>query len=109
MVLCMVTSYKSQTAQANEEPASKSSLDLTLMQHLRDEDPNPWKVRARLEINPPRAWYYCISLKSCTLVILLQVDPTFSDELETICEGCYEIENTSIFAWSSIRGIGHYH
>jgi len=41
MVLCMVMSYKSQTAQANEEPASKSSLDLTLMQHLRDEDPNP--------------------------------------------------------------------
>ncbi len=77
MVLCMVTSYESQTAQLNEKPASKSSLDLTLTQHPRDEDPNPWKVRARLEINPPWAWYYCISLKSHTLVILLQVDPRF--------------------------------
>jgi hypothetical protein len=32
-------------------------------------------------------------------MILLQVDPTFGDELETIYEGCYEIKNTSIFAW----------
>ncbi len=24
-------------------------------------------------------------------------------------EGCYEIKNTSIFAWFSIPGIGHYH
>jgi len=65
-------------------------------------------VRARLEVNPLRAWYYHISLNSCTLVILLQVDPASSDELETICEGCYEIEDTSIFAWSSIPSVGHY-
>jgi len=41
-------------------------------------------------------------------VILLQVNSTFGDEPETICEGYYEIENTSIFTWSSIPGIGHY-
>jgi len=41
-------------------------------------------------------------------VILLQVDPAFGYEPETIYEGCYEIENTSIFAWSSIPGVGHY-
>jgi hypothetical protein len=41
-------------------------------------------------------------------VILLQVDPASSDELETICEGCYEIENTSIFTWFSIPNVGHY-
>jgi hypothetical protein len=35
-------------------------------------------------------------------VILLHVDLVFGDEPETICEGCYEIEDTSIFAWSSI-------
>jgi len=43
-----------------------------------------------------------------TLVILLQVDPVSNDELETFCEGRYEIEDTSIFAWSSILSIGHY-
>jgi len=41
-------------------------------------------------------------------VILLHVDPASGDELETIYEGCYEIEDTSIFAWSSIFGVGHY-
>jgi hypothetical protein len=28
-------------------------LDLTLTQHPRDEDLAPWKVRARLEVDPP--------------------------------------------------------
>ncbi len=41
-------------------------------------------------------------------MILLKVNPTSSDELETVCEGCYETENTFIFAWYSILGIGHY-
>jgi hypothetical protein len=41
-------------------------------------------------------------------VILLQVDPASGDEPETICECCYETENTSIFAWFSISDIGHY-
>ncbi len=66
-------------------------------------------MRPCLEVEPPRAWYYAISSNSHTLVILLQIDPTSNDELKTICEGCYEIENTSIFAWSLIPGIGHYH
>ncbi len=35
----MATSYGLQTAQINEEPALESFLDLTLMQHPRDEDP----------------------------------------------------------------------
>jgi len=43
------------------------------------------------------------------MLILLQVDPTFGDEPEIICEGCYEIEDTSIFTWFSIPRIGHYH
>ncbi len=41
-------------------------------------------------------------------MILLQVNLASSDELETICEGCYETENTFIFAWSSVPNIGHY-
>jgi hypothetical protein len=65
-------------------------------------------VHACLENNPPQAWYYHISPNSRTLVILLQVDSASGDELETICEGCYEIKDTSIFAWSSILGVGHY-
>jgi len=42
-------------------------------------------------------------------MILLQVDPTFGDEPDTVCEGYYETEDTSIFAWSSVPGVGHYH
>jgi len=61
-----------------------------------------------LEVDPPRAWYYHISPNSRTLVILLQVDLASSDELEIISEGYYEIEDTFIFAWSLILGVGHY-
>jgi len=66
-------------------------------------------VRARLEVEPPRTWYYHISPNFRTLVILLQVDVASGDEPETICEGCYEIEGTSIFTWSLVPGVGHYH
>ncbi len=65
-------------------------------------------MRARLEVEPPRAWYYRISPNSRTLVILLQVDPAYGDEPEIVCEGCYETEDTSIFAWSLVPGVGHY-
>jgi hypothetical protein len=41
-------------------------------------------------------------------VILLQVDLTSSDEPETVCDGYYETEDTSIFAWSLVPGVGHY-
>jgi hypothetical protein len=78
------------------------------MQHLHDEKFELRKVRALLEVNPPRAWYYCISPNFHTMVNLLQVDPAFGDELKIICEGYYEIEDTSIFAWFSIPNIGHY-
>jgi hypothetical protein len=102
------TSYRPQAVQANEEPPSESSLDLTLTQHPRDEEPKPREVRTRLEVEPPRAWYYRISPNSRTLVILLQVDPASGDEPEIVCEGCYETEDTSIFAWSSVPGVGYY-
>jgi hypothetical protein len=55
MALCMVTSYGPQAAQANEELPSESYLDLTLTQHLRDEEPEPREMRARLEVEPSRA------------------------------------------------------
>ncbi len=41
-------------------------------------------------------------------MILLQIDLISGDEPETIYKGCYETENTSIFAWSLIPNIGHY-
>jgi len=81
---------------------------LTLTQHPRDEKLEPREVHAHLEVEPPRAWYYRISPNSHTLVILLQVDPASGDEPEIVCEGCYETEDTSIFAWFSIPGVGHY-
>jgi len=65
-------------------------------------------VRARLEVEPLRAWYYPISPNSRTLVILLQVDLASGDESETVYEGCYETKDISIFAWSSISSVGHY-
>ncbi len=65
-------------------------------------------MRARLEVEPLRTWYYRISPNSRTLVILLQIDLASGDEPETVCEGCYETEDTSIFAWSSVPGVGHY-
>jgi hypothetical protein len=49
-----ITSYGSQAAQMNEEPPPESSLDLTLTQHPRDEEPEPREVCARLEVEPPR-------------------------------------------------------
>jgi hypothetical protein len=109
MALRTVTSYGPQATQADEEPPSESSLDLTLTQHPRDEEPEPREVRARLKVEPPRAWYYRVSPNSRTLVILLQVDPASGDEPEIVCESCYETEDISIFAWSSVPGVGHYH
>jgi len=78
------------------------------MQHPHDEELELREVHACLEVEPPRAWYYRISLNSRTLVILLQVDPASGDEPETVYEGCYETEDTSIFVWSSVPGVGHY-
>jgi hypothetical protein len=51
----IVTSYGPQAAQANEEPPLKSSLDLTLTQHLHDEEPEPREVCVRLAVEPLRA------------------------------------------------------
>jgi hypothetical protein len=45
---------------------------------------------SNLEVEPLQAWYYRIFLNSRTPVILLQVDPASGDELEIVCEGCYE-------------------
>jgi hypothetical protein len=50
----MATSYEPQITQVNEEPPLKSSLDLTLIQHLRDEDFELQKLRAHLEVEPPQ-------------------------------------------------------
>jgi len=108
MGLRTITSYGPRAAQANEEPLSESSLDLTLTQHPRDEKLELQKVHARLEVEPPRAWYYGISPNSHTLVILLQVDHASGDELETVYEGCYETEDTFIFACSLVPGVEHY-
>jgi hypothetical protein len=92
----------------NEELALKSSLNLTLTRHLCDEDQKSREVCTHLEIDPPRAWYYYIFPNYPTLIILLQVNPASGDELEIVCEGCFETKDTFIFAWSSILDVGHY-
>ncbi len=65
-------------------------------------------MRAYLEVDPVRTWYYRISLNFCTLVILLQVDLASGDELEIACESCYETKDTFIFTWYSIHGVRQY-
>ncbi len=92
----------------NEEPAPESFLDLTLMQHPRDKEPEPQEVRAHLEVDPPWAWYYRISSNPHTLAILLQVNPVSGDKPEIVYKSCYETKDTSIFTWFSIPGVGHY-
>jgi hypothetical protein len=104
----MTMSYGLQAAQVNKELLQEPSLDLTLTQHPCDEYPELQKVHLHFKVEPPRTWYYRISPNSCTLVILLQIDPTFGDEPETIYEGFYKTENTSIFTWSSILSVRHY-
>jgi hypothetical protein len=56
----MAMSYELQIIQVNEKLPPKSSLDLTLTQHLRDENPKPQEVRACFAIKPFQAWYYRI-------------------------------------------------
>ncbi len=41
-------------------------------------------------------------------MILLQIDVASGDEPETICGGCYETKDISIFAWSLVPSVGHY-
>jgi len=49
----MATSCRPQIAQMNEKLPRESFLDLTLMQHARDENPKPQEVHLHLEIEPP--------------------------------------------------------
>jgi hypothetical protein len=87
----------------NEKLTLESTLDLTLTQHFRDEDPEIWEVRAHFEVDPPWVWYYRISLNSHTLVILLQVDLISGDEFETVYEGYYKLK-TPLF----LHGLIHW-
>jgi hypothetical protein len=105
----MATFYGPQVTQVNEKPPQEPSLDLMLMQHPHDENPELQEVPPCLEVEPVQAWYYHISLNSCTLVILLQVNLVSNDEPKTFYEGFYKTEYTSIFTWFSIIGVGHYH
>jgi hypothetical protein len=84
----------------NEELPSESSLNLTLTQHLCDENLEPREVCLCFKVEPLRVWYYRTFPNFHTLMILLQVDPTSGNEPETIYESCYETENTLIFAWT---------
>ncbi len=42
-------------------------------------------------------------------MILLQVNLASGDKFKIVYEGCYETEDTSIFAWFSVPSVGHYH
>ncbi len=52
MASCMTKSYRPQIAQMNEKSLQESSLDLTLMQHPRDENRELRKVRPHLKVEP---------------------------------------------------------
>jgi hypothetical protein len=61
-----------------------------------------------LKLNPLEFGIIKKIMNSYTLVVLLQVDPISNDEIETIYNFFYEIEDTSIFTWFSISNVGHY-
>jgi len=109
IALHMIMFYKFQITQMIKDLPWKSSLNLTLTQHPCNEDPKPWKMRLHFKVEHLWAWYYQNFPNFHTLVILLQVNLTFSNEFTTMYEGFYEIKNILIFAWSSIPNIGHYH
>jgi hypothetical protein len=104
----MATSYRPQATQMNEKPTPKYIFRFHIDATSSWWRPTPQEVHACFEVNPLRTWYYYISPNSRTLVILLQVDHASGDEPETVCESCYETEDTSIFAWSSIPDVRHY-
>jgi len=105
----MTMSYTLQAAEMNKKSPRELSLNLTLTQHHRDEDHEPWEVCFCFEIEPSQVWYYQFFSNFRTLVIVLQVDSAFNNELEIVYGNFYEIENISIFAWFSILDIWHYH
>jgi hypothetical protein len=37
------------------------------------------------------------------------IAPASDDKLETVCEGCYKTRDISIYAWSLVPNVGHYH
>jgi hypothetical protein len=67
----MAMSYKPQIAQVNEQPTPELFLNLTLTQHLHDENPKQQEMHTRFEVNPLQAWYYHIFPNSHTIVIML--------------------------------------
>jgi hypothetical protein len=48
----MTTFYGPQVAQVNENPPQESSLDLTLMHYLHDENPKSQEVCPHFEVEP---------------------------------------------------------
>jgi hypothetical protein len=81
-------------------------------------DPNVaslwWRTPTSISVCSSLSWtpsglVFHISPNSRTLVILLQVNLAFGDELEIVCEGFYDTGDTSIFAWSLVLSVGHYH
>jgi hypothetical protein len=72
------------------------------------KNPNLERCALVLKLNPLEPNTIIIFANSRTLVILLQVDPAFGDEPETVCEAYYETEDTSIFAWFLVPSVGHY-
>jgi len=61
------------------------------------------------EVEPFQTSYYRIFPNFATLVILLQINLVSGDGLKIIYKVFYEIEDTSIFAWSLIPNVGHDH
>jgi hypothetical protein len=70
------------------------------------KNPNLERCALILKSNPLESLLYFVEFR--TQVILLQVDPASSDEPETVCEGCYETKDISIFAWSLVPDVRHY-
>jgi hypothetical protein len=55
-----------------------------LMQHPRDENLEPREAHFRFEVEPPWAWYYCISWKSYTFMMNLKLFVEIFTKLKTL-------------------------
>jgi len=80
MALRMTTSYGFQTAQMSEKSPQNSSLNLTLTQHPRYENPKPWDMCPCFKVEPLKLgiiafiqtlvlWWFC-----CKSTLLLMMN-----------------------------------
>jgi len=96
-----------QTAKKSYNPSLV--VNLTQVPRLEEE------IGGR-QVHPPikferitRHWHQRLGIDSCSLVLVLKVKSTTTDEPKITYEGVFEGEEVVVLMLSTILGIGHYH